>query len=124
MELKTLATKLQQEDFTRFKYICDKKGIVPSAYIRELILLELNNPMQQFVAGRNVFEYSANNDLFSWCIETDSSDTRCVIENLSAEFLKDLRDSITNGLERRAALIGQTNDESIAISEKFVRNNR
>lgn len=124
MEFKTLATKLQQEDFSRFKYICEKKGVTPSSYMRDLILLELNNPIQQFVAGRNVFEYSTKDDNFSWCIETDSEDIHCVIENLSIEFLKDLRDSINNGLEQRAALIGQTKDESVAISEKLMRNNR
>lgn len=124
MELKTLATKLQQDDFSRFKYICEKKGVTQSSYMRDLVLLEINNPIQQFVAGRNVFEYSTKDDLFSWCIETDSGDNHCVIENLSAEFMKNLRDSIDRGLEQRAALIGQTNDESVAISEKFVRNDR
>ena len=124
MEFKTLATKLQLDDFSRFKYICEKKGVTPSSYMRDLILFELNNPIQQFVAGRNVFEYNAVDDHFSWRIEIDTGDNHYVIENLSAEFLKNLRDSITNGLEQRAALIGQTNDDSVAISEKFVRNNR
>jgi hypothetical protein len=124
MEYKTLATKLRQDDFSRFKYICDKKGLSQSAYMRELILFEINNPLHQFVAGKNVFEYIPDKDLFSWYVTTDHGENHAVIENISAEFLRDLQDAINEGMERRASVIGQMKEDSVAISEKFMRNDK
>ncbi|AKB77447.1 hypothetical protein MSHOH_0964 [Methanosarcina horonobensis HB-1 = JCM 15518] len=69
-------------------------------------------------------EYNPSTDLFTWVIQTDDGINHEIIKNISVTFLNNLKTAIVDGLEQRAALIGNVNEYSVAVPEKLLRDNR
>ncbi|WP_048043566.1 hypothetical protein [Methanosarcina mazei] len=124
MEYKTVSTKLPRNDFTQLIAHCEKLGVSPSWFLKDLILNELDNPKPLIVSGINLMKYNSSTDLFTWVVQTDDGINHEIIMNISMTFLNDLNRAIVDGLEQRATLIGKVNEDSVAVPEKLLRNDK
>jgi len=62
MEYKAVSAKVSRTEYTLIEDYCRKKGITPSALIRELLLKEIKIPTPHNVAGRNRLAYDKEKD--------------------------------------------------------------
>lgn len=120
-DVKTVSAKLTQADFVKFKIHCERKGVSPSREIKTLIEQEINNPLSQNIAGSNIFVYNAARDNFSWRAILDKDVTAHIEDNISPEFLYQLKEAVDSAIEYRETLIQKKDKESVAIPGKIVR---
>jgi hypothetical protein len=121
MEFKSISSKLPRDEVTRLRAYCEKKGITPSALIRELILRELEIPMPHHVAGKNRIEYNKESDDFTWAVNLDNGDDFMVLEKVTVGFIEDLNSVISRAIDERSAFIGKENEDSITVPSRFLR---
>ncbi|AEG17734.1 hypothetical protein MSWAN_0700 [Methanobacterium paludis] len=121
MEFKSVSSKLSRDEVTQLRAYCERKGKTTSSFIREIILRELEIPMPSSVAGKNRIDYDREIDRFIWAVDLDSEEDFTVLENVSVDFLEDLKDVISRALDERAALIGKKNENSVAVPSRFLR---
>ncbi|MFH1432576.1 MAG: hypothetical protein ABIG84_05130 [archaeon] len=120
-DVKTVSAKLNQLDFVKFKIHCDTKGITPSKEIKNLIAHEINDPIAQNVAGKSVFVYNPAKDNFGWKAVLDKEIISYIEDDLSFEFLKQLKDAIDVAIDERNTFIQKTNNDSVSIPGKILR---
>jgi hypothetical protein len=121
MEFKSVSSKLSRDEVTQLRAYCERKGKTTSSFIREIILRELEIPMPSSVAGKNRIDYDREIDRFIWAVDLDSEEDFTVLENVSVDFLEDLKDVISRAIDERAALIGKKNENSVAVPSRFLR---
>lgn len=115
MEYRTVSAKLPTNELTLFRAHCEKKGVTPAYLIRELILKEMKITIPHTIAGRNMINYSKNQDSFSWSIELDTGENIEVLKNVSPTFIQNLLETITISIEERNTFIHKRNKDSVAI---------
>jgi len=120
-DVKTVSAKLTQLDFVKFKTHCDAKGITPSKEIKNLINQEINDPIAQNIAGKNVFVYNPAKENFSWRAVLDKEVISYIEDNLSFEFLKQLKEAVDNAIDERNTFIQKNKDDSVSIPSKILR---
>lgn len=120
-DVKTVSTKLSSLEFLHFKKYCEGKGVSPSSLLRDLIFQEIRQSTPVNTAGRNVFLYNKAKDNFSWRVMLDSGLRVDVEDNLSAEFVSQLFDSIKEAVDERNTYIKKESKESVAVPSKLVR---
>jgi hypothetical protein len=121
MEFKSVSSKLSRDEVTLLKAYCERKGKTTSSFIREIILRELKVPIPSSVAGKNRIDYNREIDKFVWAVDLDNEEDFTVLENVSADFLEDLKNVISFALDERDALIGKKNENSVAVPSRFLR---
>ena len=121
MEFKSVSSKLSRDEVTLLKAYCERKGKTTSSFIREIILRELEIPMPSSVAGKNRIDYDREIDRFRWAVDLDSEEDFTVLENVSVDFLEDLKDVISRALDERAALLGKKNKNSVTVPSRFLK---
>lgn len=121
---KAMATKLPMDEYTLILDYCKRIGKTPSQMIRELLLEEAQSFAPSHVAGRNLISYDKKKDSFVWSVELDNGGKATVVENISAEFLKDLNDGISDALVSREELIDRKKKGSVAVPKRLMRGKR
>lgn len=121
MEFKSVSSKLSRDEVTQLRAYCERKGKTTSSFIREIILRELEIPMPSSVAGKNRIDYDREIDRFIWAVDLDSEEDFTVLENVSVDFLEDLKDVISRAVDERSALIGKKNENSVTVPSRFLR---
>jgi len=120
-DVKTVSAKLSQLDFVRFKTHCEAKGITPSKEIKHLIKQEIEDPISVHVAGKSQFLYNPANDTFSWRAILDKGVISYIEDDLSPEFLIQLKKVIDKAIDERDTSIQKKKDDSVAIPSKILR---
>ena len=115
-----MAAKLPVDEYTLISDYCKRKGVTPSKLIRDLLLHEIELSRPANVAGRNVIEYSKQDDRFIWYAELDDS-RKVEIMRVSPDYLMDLLTAIGTALEIRGSAINKRKKSSIAIPGTIVR---
>ena len=119
-EYVSISTRLPFKDAVHLKLICNRLNIPPSEYIRELIKKNIDSPTKKFLAGKNIMEYDKTNNSFSWLVELDSEREIEVLNNLSGEFLTNLKKAIDKALQDRNEWIDQSKSGSVDIPVELV----
>ena len=119
--LKTVSAKLTRSEFSEFKDYCDRKGAKVSPQLKKMIRQELENPVSANVAGRSIFEYSPSKDSFAWKIVLDTEETSYIENDVSSEFLEQLKKSVEKAIEERHTFLQKKNKDSVAVPERVVR---
>src|SRR3989338_2103337 len=119
-DVKTVSAKLSQPEFTSFKTHCDTKGLTPSAQIKELIKNEIKNPLPINIAGKNIFAYNNFKDSFSWKVMLDNGLRVDIEDDLPAECVSQLLDSIKHAVDERQTYLKKENG-GVPIPSKLVR---
>lgn len=120
-DVKTVSAKLSQTEFSQFKIHCDTKGLTPSTQIKELVKNEIRSPIPINLAGKNLFIYNRAKDNFSWRVMLDNGLRVDVEDDLSAQFVAQLFDSLKQSIDERNTYIKKESNESVAIPSKMVR---
>ncbi|MDR3062833.1 MAG: hypothetical protein LBU40_01675 [Methanobrevibacter sp.] len=121
MEYTTISAKLPRDEITLFKNYCEKEDISPSAMIRKLIKKEIDNPISDYIAGKNIIKYNKRNDKFQWSIELDNAERFNILDEIKIDFLNDLNKQINNALINRQLSLKKKRKDSVAINRKFLK---
>jgi len=121
MEFKSMSAKLTRDEVTTFKAYCERKGITPSALIRELILDEMGIAVPSTIAGQNKLSFKKEKDSFSWSVVLDDNTEVKILENVSPGFLQELNDQISLVVEERNTFIQKKKKKSVAVPSTFLR---
>ncbi|MBU1622432.1 MAG: hypothetical protein KJ597_02560, partial [Nanoarchaeota archaeon] len=73
------------------------------------------------LAGKNIFLYNKHKDNFSWRILLDKEIMVYIEDDLPAESLVQLHESIKKVIDERNTYINKKKDESVPIPSKLVR---
>lgn len=120
-DVKTVSAKLKHLDFVKFKAHCDKKGLKPSAQIKDLIENEINIPLPINIAGKNLFVYNRHRDNFSWKITLDNGLRIDVEDELSAEYVSQLYNSLKQAVDERETYIKKERNDAVPVPSRLVR---
>lgn len=118
-EFAVVNTKIPKELQTQLKFYCDKEGITPSAFIRDLIRKNISNVVPINKAGINKFVYDKKYDLFKWVIENDDNTSEIMAEAASSGFLENLRDEIEIILSERNEYIQKYRKNSVLVPSQL-----
>ena len=124
MEFKSVSAKMPMNEITLFKAFCEKKGVSPASLIRELILRELEVPVPHTVAGKNYISYDKENDRFIWSVALDNGEEIEILRNVSPDYLEELKNRISKGLEERASFIGRMKKDSVPVPGEILRRHK
>ena len=120
-DVKTVSAKIPHLDFSKFKAVCDKKGLSVSTHLKYLIKQEIENPLAINLAGKNQFIYNPAKDNFSWKAVLDKGVVSYIEDDLSFEFLKQLSDAINLAVDERDTFIQKKKNDSVAMPSKILR---
>ena len=120
-DVKTVSAKLTQLEFVKFKTHCDVKGVTPSKEIKRLIKQEIEDPISVNVAGKSQFLYSPAKDNFSWRVVLDKGIISYIEDDLSTEFLMQLKEAVDTAIDERNTFIQKKKGDSVSIPSKILR---
>jgi len=118
---KIISTKLPREEFTRFKYYCDSNGETINASLKRMILSEIDDPEPTKIAGKSIFKYNRNKDNFSWKVAADEGIIFNIDDNLPANSLEQLLETIKNAVDERNSRTKKKTRGSVSFPTKLMR---
>ena len=119
-ENKVVMAKLSREDFIRLQKHCSVKNESVNAVVRRAVMNEIETPVPHMLAGKNLFSYNKYKDNFSWKVILDNGLRVDIEDNLPAEYVSQLFDSLKMAVDERDTYIKKEND-GVAIPSKLVR---
>ena len=119
-ENKVVMAKLSREDFIKLQKHCSVKNESVNAVVRKAVMNEIETPVPHMLAGKNSFVYNKYKDNFSWRVILDNGLRVDIEDNLSAEYVSQLFDSIKQAVDERDTYIKKEND-GVPIPSKLVR---
>jgi len=117
----TITARIPREEFSRFKYVCDSNGENINSALRRLILSEIDNPTPAKIAGKSMFEYNRQKDNFAWKVILDDDSVFNIDENLPANTIEQLLESIMDAVDKRNTTIKKSMGDSVSIPNKLLR---
>lgn len=117
---KVVLAKLPREEFTQLQHYCELNGETINSILRKIIVAEINHPRSIKLAGRSIIEYDKNKDNFSWRISLDTNTSITVDENLSADTVEQLYETLQNAIQFRNSSIKKKKKDSVAIPTKLL----
>lgn len=118
---KVVLAKIPREEFSRFQQYCDHNGETINASLRKMILAEIDNPHPSKIAGKSVFMYNKNKDNFSWKVVVDNGEIFTIDDNLPANTVEQLLESLMDAVDKRKDMIKKEIRDSVSIPNKLVR---
>jgi len=118
---KVVLAKIPREEYTRFQQYCDINEESVNAFLRRKILEEIDNPQPIKIAGKSVFEYNRQKDNFSWKVMTDDNSVFSIDDNLPADVIEQLLESLMDAVDKRKSIIKKSTRESVSIPNKLMR---
>src|SRR3989338_8305628 len=119
-ENKVVMAKLSREDFIKLQKHCSIKNESVNAVVRKAVMNEIENPVPHMLAGKNVFDYNKYKDNFSWRVILDSGLRIDIEDDLPAEYVSQLFESLKQAVDERDTYIKKENS-GVPIPSKLVR---
>ncbi len=118
-EWQSIRAKVKKENYLELVNYCESSNITLSSYIRALI--EKNNPAVSSIkkSGINNFRFNPLYDKFLWEINFDNGSKNVIAEDLSDNFLENLRIAIDKALKTRKEHIDKKINGSVVIPTKI-----
>jgi len=120
-ENKVVMAKLSREDFIRLQKHCEIQKESVNAVVRKAIMMEIDSAIPHMVAGKNFFVYNRNKDNYSWGVMLDNGLRADIEDDLPAEYVSQLFDSLKQAVDERNTYLKKENKKSVAIPSKLVR---
>jgi len=92
-----------------------------NACLKRLISEKIDNPQPTKIAGKSVFEYNKQKDNFSWKVLLDDNSTVSIDDNLPAETIEQLLESLMDAMDKRSLVIKRSMNDSVSIPSKLLR---
>ena len=118
---KVVLAKLPREEFTQFQHICELNKETINSALKKLIIAEINHPRALKLSGRSIIEYNKKKDNFNWRIDLDDNTNITIDENLSADTVEHLYESLQNAIKLRNSNIKKKKEDSVAFPTKLLR---
>ncbi len=119
-ENKVVMAKLPREEFIKLQKHCAVKNESVNAVVRKAVMNEIETPIPHMLAGKNLFSYNKYKDNFSWRVVLDNGLRVDIEDDLSAEYVSQLFESIKQAVDERETYIKKEKD-GVAIPSKLVR---
>ncbi len=119
-ENKVVMAKLSREDFIKLQKHCSVKNESVNAVVRKAIMTEVDSPVPHMLAGKNLFVYNKYKDNFSWRVVLDNGLRIDIEDDLPAEYVSQLFDTLKLAVDERGTYIKKEKD-GVAIPSKLVR---
>ena len=119
-EYVSVSTRLPNIDAIRLNLMCKRHNTTPSNYIRDLIKKNLGSTSKKFLAGKNELKYNKLQNNFSWLVNLDSGEKIEILNNLSDDFLKNLKKEIDLAIQERNNWIHQRDPNSVQIPNEIL----
>lgn len=117
---KVVLAKIPREEFTRFQQYCDMNNETINAFLRRKILEEIDNPQSVKIAGKSVFDYNRQKDNFSWKIILDDNTTVSIDDDVPANTIEQLLESLMDVVDKRRSIIKKSMTDSVSIPSKLM----
>ena len=121
MGVKTISTKLSREEYTRLQYHCKLNDESINYFLKRVALSEVDNPKPVKIAGKSIFEYNRKKDNFSWKVVLDGNSSLSIDENLPANSIEQLFESLMNAVDKRKSIIKKSMRDSVSIPNRLMR---
>lgn len=118
---KVVLAKIPREEFTRFQQYCDINEETINSFLRRKILEEIDNPKPVKIAGNSIFQYNRKKDNFSWKIMLDDNSIFNIDENLPANTVEQLLESLMDAIDKRKDIIKKSIKNSVSIPNNLMR---
>lgn len=118
---KVVLAKLSREDFIKLQKHCEIKGESINSVIRKSIMNEVDEPIPHKLAGKNLFVYNKAKDNFSWRIMLDNGLRVDIEDDLPAEYVSQLSESLKQVVDERETYIKKESKDAVPIPSKLVR---
>lgn len=119
-ENKVVMAKIPREDFIKLQKHCEIKKESINSLIRKAVMNEIDDPVSHMLAGKNIFVYNQHKDNFSWKVILDNGLRVDIEDDLPAEYVSQLFDSIKHAVDERDTYIKKENG-GVPIPSKFIR---
>ena len=116
----SVSTRLPELDTLKFFLHCKRLDISASERIRELILHDIKQPHKQILAGKNKITYNKVQNAFAWHVHTDAGHKSEVLNNLSTDFLQNLKQEIDEAIKERNLWVHHTQSSSVDIPTELL----
>lgn len=116
----SISARLPKINLSHFRNHCKKLNVTPSERIRELVLQDINKPPKKFLSGANLIKYNKTNNSFSWIVKLDTGQEVEVLNNLSDDFLKNLKKEIEQAVKERNDWVHQTSPDSVHVPKELI----
>ncbi len=120
-ENKVVMAKLSREDFIKLQKHCSVKNESINAVVRKAIMNEVDSPVPHMLAGKNAFVYNKYKDNFSWRVMLDNGLRVNIEDDLPAEYISQLFDSLKQAIDERNTYIKKESNDAVPIPSKIVR---
>ncbi|RJQ16852.1 hypothetical protein C4573_02190 [Candidatus Woesearchaeota archaeon] len=120
-ENKVVMAKLSREDFIKLQKHCTIKDESVNSVVKKAIMTEVDSPVPHMLAGKNLFVYNKNKDNFSWRVMLDNGLRVDIEEDISAEYVSQLFNSLKEAIDERETYIKKESTDAVAIPSKLVR---
>ena len=121
---KVVMCKIPREEFTRFQQYCDMNDETSNSCLKRIISENIDNPQPAKIAGKSVFEYNKQKDNFSWKVILDNNSSFSIDDNLPAETMEQLLESLMDAVDKRKSLIRKSMSDSVSVPSKLIRRER
>ncbi len=117
---KVFRVKVDLEKGQLFEEQCQNENSNVNAKLKEFIESYLKEQKKFFLAGKNKIEYNKMKNSFEWSAELDLGKKITLLENLSLEFLMNLKEEIVSTVQERNEWVHHRNPSSIAIPSELL----
>lgn len=118
---KIVMSKIPREEYTRFQQYCDMNDETTNACLKRMISEKIDNPQPIKIAGKSIFEYNRQKDNFAWKVILDDASVFSIDENLPADTVEQLLESLLDAVDKRRSLIKKSMSNSVSIPNKLMR---
>lgn len=119
-ENKVVMAKLSREDFIKLQKHCTLKNESVNAVVRKAVMNEIETPVPHMLAGKNSFVYNKYKDNFSWRVVLDNGLRVDIEDDLPAEYVSQLFETLKQAVDERQTYIKKEKD-GVPIPSKLVR---
>ena len=120
-ENKVVMAKLSRGDFIKLQKHCSVKNESVNAVVRKAVMNEVDSPVPHMLAGKNVLAYNKYKDNFSWRVVLDNGLRVDIEDDLPAEYVSQLLDSLKQAVDERDTYIKKEKKDNVAIPSRLVR---
>jgi len=117
---KIVMCKITREKFTRFQQYCDMNEETSNACLKRIISEKIDNPQPTKIAGKSIFEYNKQKDNFSWKVLLDDNSNVSIDDNLPAETVGQLLESLMDAVDKRRSIIKKSMSDSVSVPSKLM----
>jgi len=116
----SLSTRLPNIDAVRYILFCKKLGTSTSERLRQLALQDMQKPKKHILSGINNIRYNKTSNSYSWIVHLDTGEKVEVLNNLSDNFIQDLKKEIDEAIKERNEWVHHSRPGSVDIPGELV----